>query len=200
MATAYSLRATACALLTTRCQAREHWLRTTGEAPRMLVSAVDQSIGYAKHADMGWWQPQSHLCSWRGAHDACGSHCAPHLQATDSRSPCDRGSGAYASALGFSDEVAGAVRLHVSAKRALVGMDPGYMAQLSQASIDTLAQQGGPMSAEELADFHAMPCAQLALRLRRYDDEGKAPGSVIPRLESYRQLLYEHLCRQTMSC
>ena len=77
--------------------------------------------------------------------------------------------GAYVGeALGFSAEVANAVALHVSAKRALVAMDPAYLRVLSQASIDTLAHQGGAMTAEELDAFHATAGSEIALRLRRH--------------------------------
>ena len=53
------------------------------------------------------------------------------------------------------------------------------------------------MSTEELYAFLGKSGAQMALRLRRYDDEGKAPDGVVPRLESYTQMMYEHLRRQT---
>eukprot|EP00941_MAST-03F_sp_MAST-3F-sp1_P005989 g5989.t1 len=101
--------------------------------------------------------------------------------------------GSFLESLGFSEEIANAARLHVSAKRALVGMDPEYMNELSQASIDTLAQQGGPLAGDDLKEFLATPGAETALRLRRYDDLGKVPGDVVPPLESYRDMIVEHL-------
>ena len=76
---------------------------------------------------------------------------------------------------GFASEVAGAAFLHVSAKRALVTQEPSYMNELSQASIDTLAEQGGPLSEEELAEFLAVPGAEVALRLRRYERREAPP-------------------------
>lgn len=72
-------------------------------------------------------------------------------------------------------------------------MDPGYMAVLSQASVDTLAQQGGPMSPEEVKAFNATPGAEVALRLRRYDDQGKVPDQKVPGLDHYRDMIYNHL-------
>jgi gamma-butyrobetaine dioxygenase len=99
----------------------------------------------------------------------------------------------FLSSMGFAAEVTGAVQLHVSAKRALVSMDASYMDVLSQASIDTLAQQGGPMSDHELVEFQRVPGADIALRLRRYDDQGKGVGVDVPQLEAYRELIMGHL-------
>ena len=53
------------------------------------------------------------------------------------------------------------------------------------------------MTEEELEQFHARPGAAMALRLRRYDDEGKDPEGSVPRVESYSALMYEHLRQQT---
>ena len=101
--------------------------------------------------------------------------------------------GDYLEAMGFAPEVANAARLHVSAKRALVGMDPSYMEELSQASIDTLREQGGPLEGKELEAFLATPGADVALRLRRYDDLGKETDLEVPQLNAYREMLCEHL-------
>jgi gamma-butyrobetaine dioxygenase len=65
------------------------------------------------------------------------------------------------------------IRLHVAAKRYLVGSDPGYAARLSDASQITLAQQGGAFDAEACAEFDRESHAARAVELRRYDDEGK---------------------------
>ena len=99
----------------------------------------------------------------------------------------------FAAHLGFSPEVCGAIQLHVDAKRALVAMDASYLECLSQASIDTLAEQGGPLTAAELDAFHATPGADVALRLRRYDDLGKEPGLKVKQVDDYRDMIIEHL-------
>src|SRR5579863_3739224 len=70
-------------------------------------------------------------------------------------------------------EVAAAVRLHVPAKRYLCATDPAYRSRLSEASVVTLKLQGGPMSAAEVSQFETEPCVAAAVRLRRWDDEGK---------------------------
>lgn len=67
------------------------------------------------------------------------------------------------------------IRLHVAAKRHLVGADPGYADRLSSASRITLAQQGGPFGPAESERFLAEPHAARAMLLRECDDAGKQP-------------------------
>jgi len=89
----------------------------------------------------------------------------------------------------FPAEVTEPIRLHVSAKRYLVAVDPAYRDELSPASLLSLGLQGGPMSPAEVAVFEAGPHADAACRLRRWDDAGKEPELTVPPLESYRELL-----------
>lgn len=89
----------------------------------------------------------------------------------------------------FPPEVTEPVRLHVEAKRYLCGVDPMYLAALSEASARSLSLQGGPMSAQELANFRAGPFADAALRLRRYDDAGKDPQLPEIDIEHFRPAL-----------
>jgi len=86
-------------------------------------------------------------------------------------------------------EVAEAVRLHVPAKRYLCAADSGYLAQLSAASVVTLGLQGGPMSAAELSAFEREPYHREALRVRRWDDQGKLVGLKTAALRDYRALV-----------
>ena len=85
------------------------------------------------------------------------------------------------------------IRLHVDAKRYLVTTDPSYRDRLSPASIETLALQGGALSAEQTAAFEAEPFAEQAVLLRRFDDAGKTTGIPTPNVEDYRELLAEQL-------
>jgi len=85
--------------------------------------------------------------------------------------------------------VAAAVRLHVPAKRYLCATDAHYGAQLSPASIVTLELQGGPMSARELSAFEREPYHREALRVRRWDDQGKVAGLKTAALRDYRALV-----------
>jgi len=75
----------------------------------------------------------------------------------------------------FGPNVTEPVRLHVAAKRYLCAVDPGYFDSLSAMSRHSLMLQGGPMSADEVAEFEANPHCKDAVRLRRWDDRGKDP-------------------------
>lgn len=89
----------------------------------------------------------------------------------------------------FPASVVEPVRLHVAAKRYLCAVEPGYTEALSAASLLSLRLQGGPFTPEEARDFAALPFADEATRLRRYDDLGKQPDLTFAPLESYRGLL-----------
>jgi phosphonate degradation associated HDIG domain protein len=89
----------------------------------------------------------------------------------------------------FRPEVSEPVRLHVAAKRYLLATDAGYFAKLSPASVATLKLQGGPMQTHELAEFETERFHQDAVRLRRWDDEGKVAGLRTPGLSDYRPLI-----------
>jgi phosphonate degradation associated HDIG domain protein len=83
------------------------------------------------------------------------------------------------------------VRLHVAAKRYLCAVQPGYFEQLSPPSVQSLALQGGPMSAEEIVEFETSPFYQDAVTLRIWDDLAKDPemgtppiGTFVPDMEA----------------
>lgn len=80
----------------------------------------------------------------------------------------------------FGPEVTEPVRLHVAAKRYLCAAEADYFAKLSPDSVKSLALQGGPMSAEELAAFEAGPFSAAAVQLRRYDEQAKVKGLQTP--------------------
>jgi phosphonate degradation associated HDIG domain protein len=89
----------------------------------------------------------------------------------------------------FGTEVLEPIRLHVQAKRYLVAVDPGYVAGLSPASVHSLDLQGGPLRDDELRAFEALPYADDAVALRRWDDLAKTPGERTPPLAYYLSLL-----------
>ena len=89
----------------------------------------------------------------------------------------------------FPAAVVDPVRLHVAAKRYLCAVEPAYLEQLSEASRLSLELQGGPFSEAEVREFEALPGWQDAVRLRRYDDLGKAPARSLPAVERFRTLL-----------
>ena len=86
----------------------------------------------------------------------------------------------------FPKEVSEPVRLHVAAKRFLCATVPGYFADLSPASVQSLELQGGQMSADESKAFMAEPFMEPALRLRRWDDLAKVAGLKTPDFAHYK--------------
>jgi [1-hydroxy-2-(trimethylamino)ethyl]phosphonate dioxygenase len=102
---------------------------------------------------------------------------------------CHEGIGARWLAQRLSPEVCEPVRLHVRAKRYLCAIDEGYIAKLSAASVVTLKLQGGPMSASEVARFETEPFHEHAVRVRRWDDQGKVAGLLTPSFAHYRGMI-----------
>jgi predicted HD phosphohydrolase len=93
----------------------------------------------------------------------------------------------------FPAAVSEPVRLHVPAKRYLLATDADYFAQLSPASVITLKLQGGPMAAHETAQFETESFYREAVRVRRWDDQGKVAGLKTPGLGDYRALIEDLL-------
>jgi phosphonate degradation associated HDIG domain protein len=89
----------------------------------------------------------------------------------------------------FDAAVCEPVRLHVPAKRYLCATDASYFARLSAASVHTLKLQGGPMSAREVMHFESQPFWRQALRVRRWDDQGKVAGLKTLALPDYAPLI-----------
>lgn len=89
----------------------------------------------------------------------------------------------------FPSLVVDCVRLHVAAKRYICATDPGYFSELSAASIHSLKLQGGPMSAEEVAEFEKNPNIREIVKVRRLDDAGKIAGMETPGFQHYAALL-----------
>ena len=90
----------------------------------------------------------------------------------------------------FPAPVLDCVRLHVDAKRYLTATEPGYLADLSEASKRSLELQGGPFTPQEVTEFEARePFFREAIQVRRWDDEAKVVGLQVPSAEHYRGLL-----------
>ncbi len=89
----------------------------------------------------------------------------------------------------FPEAVTEPIRLHVAAKRHLCAVDDEYQRQLSPASVQSLALQGGPMNEAEVCEFEATPYFREAVRLRRWDDQAKIIGWKTRDLTQYRFLL-----------
>src|ERR1700754_3625200 len=70
-------------------------------------------------------------------------------------------------------------------------VEPAYLRGLSPASVHSLAQQGGPFRGAEIGSFEALPFAEDAVRLRRWDDLAKRPDWETPGLAYYLALVDE---------
>jgi len=89
----------------------------------------------------------------------------------------------------FPEVVVECVRQHVAAKRFLCAVDADYFGRLSEASVHTLALQGGPMSEEEARDFAKKRHAVDIVQVRIWDDEGKVPGLETPSFDDYAPMI-----------
>ncbi|MFN0067013.1 MAG: HD domain-containing protein [Limisphaerales bacterium] len=89
----------------------------------------------------------------------------------------------------FPPEVVEPIRLHAASKRYLCWKEPDYHAGLSDASRRSLALQGGPMTEAEGREFQRHPHFERAVRVRRFDDQGKVPDMATPPLEEFRPLI-----------
>lgn len=98
----------------------------------------------------------------------------------------------------LGDRVASLIRRHVDAKRYLVATRSDYFAKLSQASVETLGRQGGPMGAEDCRAFEALPDFDLCLELRYLDEAGKTMTAPVTRFADYRPLLKTLMIRNRL--
>jgi gamma-butyrobetaine dioxygenase len=113
-----------------------------------------------------------------------------HMAERDGLDGAHEAAGAAALAAWFGPAVTQPIALHVAAKRYLCATEPSYFEALSPASKLSLELQGGPFAPAEATAFAALPYAEDAVRLRRWDDWGKAmePERRRP-LESFRETL-----------
>ena len=88
--------------------------------------------------------------------------------------------GAEVLAAFFPTLVTDCVRYHVAAKRYLCATKPEYFDRLSAASVHTLRLQGGPMDAEEVAEFQKNPNLEQIIQVRYLDEAGKHPDMETP--------------------
>ena len=89
----------------------------------------------------------------------------------------------------FPASVTEPIRLHVAAKRYLCATNDEYFGRLSDASVNSLMVQGGPMSPAEVESFETNQHYKDAVQLRLYDDDGKVAGLTIKPVSDYRHLL-----------
>ena len=89
----------------------------------------------------------------------------------------------------FPDSVIDPIRLHVPAKRYICTREPAYLEALSDASKHSFQLQGGFMPDEVLAAFEKEPFFEDAVRLRKWDDDGKVQQKQVPEIEAYGELV-----------
>lgn len=80
----------------------------------------------------------------------------------------------------FPSVITDCVRYHVAAKRYLCATKPEYFNRLSEASIHSLNLQGGPMNAEEVAEFEKNPNLKQIIAVRYLDEAGKREDMETP--------------------
>lgn len=123
---------------------------------------------------------------------ACLLHDIGHMVHELGRDPAASGIDDCHEALGadylaplFDAAVTEPIRLHVAAKRFLCATEADYFAKLSPDSIRSLALQGGPMAGSEVTAFRALPHAEAAVRLRRFDEAAKVKDLATPPVEHF---------------
>lgn len=89
----------------------------------------------------------------------------------------------------FGPEVTAPVGMHVAAKRYLCAVEPAYADALSPVSVRSLAVQGGPMSADEVAAFETRDGWEAGVQLRRWDDRAKSTEPAAKTIDDYVGLL-----------
>lgn len=94
----------------------------------------------------------------------------------------------------FGPDVTQPIALHVPAKRYLCATDTEYLGQLSPASVQSLALQGGAFDENDVRAFERHAYFREAVMLRRCDDLAKIPGLQEPPLEHYRERMQRLLC------
>ncbi|KIC37523.1 (R)-1-hydroxy-2-trimethylaminoethylphosphonate oxygenase [Leisingera sp. ANG-M7] len=80
----------------------------------------------------------------------------------------------------FPSVITDCVRYHVAAKRYLCATKPEYFNRLSEASVHSLNLQGGPMDAEEVAEFEKNPNLKQIIAVRYLDEAGKRDDMETP--------------------
>ncbi len=81
------------------------------------------------------------------------------------------------------------VRYHVAAKRYLCATKPEYLGRLSAASVHSLNLQGGPMNADEIAEFERNPNVKEIVQVRYLDDAGKHADMKTPDFAHYAPMV-----------
>ncbi len=99
----------------------------------------------------------------------------------------------YLKEKGFSKRICAMVENHVNAKRYLVAVDETYQSKLSEASLQTLQWQGGPMHESEILTFEQHPFFEDIIKVRLWDERAKQHDAVLLPLSHFKTLITEYL-------
>lgn len=105
----------------------------------------------------------------------------------------------YLKQRGFSERIVAIVGGHVAAKRYLVAMEPSYREKLSEASLQTLQWQGGPMAKEEADNFRNSRYFEDIIHVRLWDEQAKVQEKCQLPLSYFKNLLDDYLADQNIS-
>ena len=125
-------------------------------------------------------------------------HLLKHVEATEEMGNFGvvnhEGLGAkYLEEKGFSNRICAMVENHVNAKRYLVATDKTYKSKLSEASLQTLEWQGGPMDEAEIILFEQHLFFDDIIKVRLWDEKAKDPNAVLLPLSHFKILITEYL-------
>ena len=102
----------------------------------------------------------------------------------------------YLKNIGIHEPIPTLVRGHVLAKRYLVTKDDNYYQQLSDASKQTLVQQGGFLTEQECTAFRIHPLSHHMLKIRYYDDKAKRENLPLIHINYFKYLLIRFMDRR----
>ncbi len=137
-----------------------HLAEREGADSALIAASLLHDLGHLLH-DVGGTPTQ------QGLDDLHQYRCLPFLRAL------------------FGPATLEPIRLHVDAKRFLCAREPGYLEALSPDSRRSLQLQGGVFDSAQASAFEALPYAQDAVRLRRWDDTAKCADAKTPDLAHY---------------
>ena len=108
---------------------------------------------------------------------------------TDTKDRHHEDAGAEVLAPFFPSVITDCVLYHVAAKRYLCATKPEYFKRLSPASVHTLELQGGPMNADEVAEFEKNPNLEKIIQVRYLDEAGKRADMETPDFQHFAPMV-----------
>lgn len=174
-----------------QCAQLAEWAHADAE---LVAAALLHDLGHlvdAQRWGLGWRDDLHRAAAAAGVGAGCGVSGGTGGGARGAQGSSHATRAVHLLRQAFPDEVTEPVRLHVQAKRYLVGFDRRYLEALSPAALHGLSLQGGPMTAMEMRRFELDAHAAAAIKLRIWDDLAQHPGKATPPLSHYLGLLEE---------